>query len=412
MSDNNESVNAWEGQATMPTFMAIMERWGQGGRKFRYGRYQAALLGITEEELAAFISEPDVVLSEDVQKRIIGLTHIANALVLLFNHARLEASWLEWRNPVVDELRNLVGEDSVANYLMSQGLHGFDNINTYLEKTLTRVNANDRYLLCLGVCNTLIEIPQMYTDPMLEVLALWQCNQQDPAAIIRNAMEVAPSLENAIPLSQKVMLMKRPHLQTLVDFIKQQPNLDVAIVTSATREYVDMVMSKASPELLSLCTFVWTREDREKFLMNATANEFYKTLQNIPELMGYQLGRVLMMEHNDVVPEELHLAISPYMMYTAHPDMQDTDDAIPKMLRRIGILLQVNDILKLRYQEDQQYADYRNNVDQWEKAQGISLFDEDYAQKTQSCPYARPRAMDDEPEDVTIEPNLEQVHPT
>jgi hypothetical protein len=253
---------------------------------------------------------------------------------------------------------------------------------------------DSRYLLCLGVCNTLLDVPTIFTDPQLEALAMWQSQNPDPVATIRHAMDVAPTLANAIPLGGKFVFLKRPHLQDLVDYIQRQPDLDVAIITSATREFVDLVMGKAAPQLLALCKFVWTREDSEKFLRRA-GGEYYKTLQHIPELMGYQLGRILMMEHNRVHPPELHLRIPAYVFYPECPELQAQDNGIPEIIRRLDILLQVDDILALRREEHAQYMQLAQLRSDWITEQGISLFDSDYRQRMQLCPVPPFRAIDD-----------------
>ena len=267
--------------------------------------------------------------------------------------------------------------------------------NCALEKSDSAHPNHDRYLLCVGVCNTLLDVPSVYASQD-EVLLLWQSENPDPVATIRHAWDVLPTLPNAVPLDPTghPVALKRPHLQELVDYIRQQPNLDVAIVTGSTREYVDRVLGKVSPELLALCTFVWTREDGKKFLSRAGYG-YRKSLHHIPELMGYRLGRILMMEHGLVDPPELKLNISPYIFFSEFPEACEKDKGIPEIIRRLKILLTVDDILALRRQESQQrlLADEQRHA--WIKEQRISLFDTDYEERMQACPVTYPLAIDD-----------------
>ena len=154
------------------------------------------------------------------------------------------------------------------------------------------------------------------------------------------------------------------------------------------------MIGKAAPELLTLCKFVWAREDGEKFLRYA-AGEYNKTLLHIPELMGYRLGRILMMEHNRVYPQELHLRIPGYFFYPECPELQNQDNAIPEIIRRLNILLQVDDILGLRKEEHAQCMQLSQQYSDWIAEQGISLFDDDYQQRMQACPVPAFRALDD-----------------
>jgi hypothetical protein len=134
------------------------------------------------------------------------------------------------------------------------------------------------------------------------------------------------------------MLLKRPHLDALMDFVQQQPNLDIAIMTGATPEYVDFVLGKTAPELLPLCKFVWTRTDKNKFFKRMNGID-YKSLQYIPELESYRLDRIVMLEHNMVYPRESHLDISPFMMNLHHPEWQDQDDNLLSAIPRLAAFI-------------------------------------------------------------------------
>ncbi len=255
---------------------------------------------------------------------------------------------------------------------------------------------NQRYLLCMGVCDTLLHVPTLYSDPYEEALLLKLSGNPDPLATMRQALTVVPTLPNAIPLGKKgeAMVLKRPHLQDLVEYIQQQPNLDVAIMTGAARAYVDLVMGKAAPDLLALCKFIWTRENGERFHERA-GGQYRKSLQNIPAMMGYRLGRILMMEHGLVDPRELQLKISPYVYHAEAPQLQAQDDGIPDIIRRLDILLQVDDILALRREEHAQFMQLAQQRSEWIAEQGISLFDADYRQRMRLCPVPHFRAIDD-----------------
>lgn len=253
---------------------------------------------------------------------------------------------------------------------------------------------HDRYLLCVGVCNTLLNVPAIYTQQ--EALMLWQLQNPDPMATMRHALDVLPTLSNAVSLGEtgQPVVLKRPHLQELVDFIRQQPNLDVAIITSATQEFVEQVLGKISPELLTLCAFVWTRKESENFLRRA-GDQYCKSLRHIPELMGYRLGRILMMEHGLVDPPELKLKTPPYFFYSEHPEFCEQDAVIPDIIRRLKILLTVDDILALRHQEAEQRLLAGEQKSAWCAEQGISLFDPDYRERMQACPVTYPLTIDD-----------------
>jgi hypothetical protein len=391
MSDENTFISkdgAWS------TFIQVMHHWREGGYRFQYEQFQADFLGISASHYADLMLASAPELDADLLQRIDYIAKIATALSRLFHHRQIEAEWLERPRYKSPDLLAIVGEPTVADYLIKQGLEGFARIHDYLETKIARVQTNERHLLCLGVCNTLIEIPLMYSYPFVELLSLAGRKDVDPETVLRHAMDVTPSLACAIPLSPKIMLLKRPHLQAFIDFIKQQPNLDVAIMTGATKKYVDLVLGKAAPELLSLCKFVWMREDDDKFFKRTNGID-YKTLQYIPELEGYQLGKILMLEHNKVFPAESHLDIEPFMMSLQHPEWQDQDDALLTAIRRLSVLLPVDDIIALRKKEDEEDARYSDLVADYEKKQNANFFDPDYKEKMKDFPHKRPRAIDD-----------------
>lgn len=401
MSDENTFISkngAWS------TFIQVVNYWREGGYRFQYQQFQADFLGITQSRYADLILAPESELDADLLQRIDYIAKIAAALSRLFHHQQIEAEWLErprYKNP---DLLAIVDEQTVADYLIKEGLEGFARIHDYLQAKAARVQTNDRQLLCIGVCNTLIEIPLMYSHPFVELVALAGLKGVDPEAVLRHAVDVAPSLACAIPLSPKIMLLKRPHLDAFIDFIKQQPNLDIAIMTGATKEYVNLVLGKAAPELLSLCKFVWMRDDDDKFFKRISGID-YKTLQYIPELEGYQLGKILMLEQNKVFPAESHLDIAPFIMSLQHPEWQDQDDELLTAIRRLSVLLPVDDIIALRKKEDEEDARYSDLVTDYEKKQNTNLFDPDYKEKMKDFPHKRPRAIDDFwPEEQTFEP--------
>jgi hypothetical protein len=92
---------------------------------------------------------------------------------------------------------------------------------------------NERYLLCLGVCNTLFDTPHVKADM---VLALSLQGVKNPQDVWQANILAARNLPTAIPLGEQHVLLPRPHLQELIAYIQQHPNLDVAIISGATRE--------------------------------------------------------------------------------------------------------------------------------------------------------------------------------
>ncbi len=253
------------------------------------------------------------------------------------------------------------------------------------------MSLNERYLLCLGVCNTLFDTPHVKSDVVLALMLRGVKNPQDQwqADIL-----AARDLPGAIPLGESHVLLPRPHLQELIAYIQQHPNLDVAIISGATREYIDKFVGMVAPELLEMCQFIWSREDEPSYYKRG-AGKTYKTLERIPELKGYRAGRILMVEHGDVFPYESHLRVRPFYgeHYTA-TDLQNEHE-LQDVIRRLSILTQVDDIIALRNKEDTDQEQYFEKVNAWKKQHNISMFDSEYAVKMRACPFKPPVAIDD-----------------
>jgi hypothetical protein len=98
------------------------------------------------------------------------------------------------------------------------------------------MSQNERYLLCLGVCNTLFDTPHVKSDMVLALIAA-RCKKSTRPMAGRYSGRT--DLPGAIPLGESHVLLPRPHLQELIAYIQQHPNLDVAIISGATREYID-----------------------------------------------------------------------------------------------------------------------------------------------------------------------------
>jgi hypothetical protein len=250
---------------------------------------------------------------------------------------------------------------------------------------------NERYLLCLGVCNTLLDTP--YVKPDM-VMALMLQGVENPQDAWQADILAARDLPSAIPLGESHVLLPRPHLQELIAYIQQHPNLDVAIISSATREYIDTYLGMAAPALLEMCQFIWSREDKNSYYKRGAGTTF-KTLEHIPELKGYRAGRILMVEHGDVFPTVSHLRVRPFYgeHYTA-TELQNEHE-LKDVIRRLSILTQVDDIIELRKEEDAEREKYFDQVKAWEIQHKISMLDEDYAVKMRAHPFKPPVAIDE-----------------
>lgn len=250
---------------------------------------------------------------------------------------------------------------------------------------------NERYLLCLGVCNTLLDTPHVKPD-MVMALALQGVKKSQDAW--QSDILAARDLPSAIPLGESHVLLPRPHLQELITYIKQHPNLDVAIISGAAREYIDQFVGVVAPELLEMCQFIWSREDKSSYYKRG-AGTIFKTLEHIPELKGYKAGRILMVEHGDVFPTASHLCVQPY--YGEHYTVTElqNEHGLQDVIRRLSILTQVDDIIALRKNEEAEREQYFEQVKEWETQHNISMFDADYAEKLRACPIQKPVAIDE-----------------
>lgn len=250
---------------------------------------------------------------------------------------------------------------------------------------------NERYLLCLGVCNTLLDTPHVIPDIVMALTLQGVKNSQDAwqADIL-----AACDLPSAIPLGESHVLLPRPHLQELIAYIQQHPNLDVAIISGATREYIDKFVGMVAPDLLEMCQFIWSREDKSSYYKRGAGTTF-KTLEHIPELKGYRAGKILMVEHGDVFPNVSHLRVRPFYgeNYTV-TELQNEHD-LQDVIRRLSILTQVDDIIALRKKEDAEQKQYFEQVNAWKVNNNISMFDADYAEKMDGCTIKTPVAIDE-----------------
>ena len=188
--------------------------------------------------------------------------------------------------------------------------------------------------------------------------------------------------------------MPRPHLQELIAYIQQHPNLDVAIISGATREYIDTYLGMVAPALLAMCQFIWSREDKESFYKRGGGTT-YKTLEHIPELKGYRAGRILMVEHGDVLPTASHLHVPPFYGEDYAVAELQNEHELQDVIRRLTILTQVDDIITLRKNEDAEREQYLEKVNAWQKQHNISMFDADYVEKMRACPIQKPFSIDE-----------------
>lgn len=250
---------------------------------------------------------------------------------------------------------------------------------------------SERYLLCLGVCNTLLDTPHVKPDM---VLALSLQGVKNPQDSWQANILAARDLPSAIPLGESHVLLPRPHLKELITYIKQHPNLDVAIISGATREYIDQYVGMVAPELLAMCQFIWSREDKLNYYKRGAGTTF-KTLEYIPELKGYKAGRILMVEHDDVLPTASHLRVRPF--YGEHYTVTElqNEHGLQDVIRRLSILTQVDDIIALRKKEAAEFEQYIEKVNAWKINNHISMFDADYAEKMDGCPINPPVAIDE-----------------
>ena len=250
---------------------------------------------------------------------------------------------------------------------------------------------NERYLLCLGVCNTLLDTPHVKPDMVMAMALQGVKNSQDAwQADILAARE----LPSAIPLGEQHVLVPRPYLQQLIPYIKQHPNLDVAIISGATREYIDKYVGMVAPELLAMCQFIWSREDKLSYYKRGAGTTF-KTLEHIAELKGYKAGRILMVEHGDVFPTASHLRVRPF--YGEHYTVTElqNEHGLQEVIWRLSILTQVDDIIALRKNEEAEREQYFEKIKAWEIQHKLSMFDADYAEKLRACPIQKPVAIDE-----------------
>lgn len=212
-------------------------------------------------------------------------------------HTLREMQWLGVRRGYQSELTDILGtgHSTVLDYLLARGTAGFVTINRYLDEKNKCIQNNDRYLLCLGLRNTIIATANTSMDFPTTMSA--RQHMENPAWPWAKAVRGARTLASAAPIGgDNSLLLKRPYLDALIAFIKDQPNLDVAIITEAGKDYVDAVLSAAAPELLSLCKFIWTQEDSAKFIVGGWGfGRAAKGVPHVTELMEYQSGRIFLL---------------------------------------------------------------------------------------------------------------------
>ncbi|HQQ73717.1 MAG TPA: hypothetical protein PK031_01050 [Pseudomonadales bacterium] len=377
---------------SLTAFDQIMARWCTEPCPFKILSVQAGLLGVSETALKQYRRSHDALLPADTIKRIDLLSRLAMALQIMVGHnTQLEVEWLEYTNQGNAPLLQLLDNQSPLDYIKTHGIAGLETVCGYLEERAARVQNNQRYLLCLGVCNTLFDTPHVQVDM---VLALALQGVQNPQDAWQADIREARNLPTAIPLGEHHVLLPRPYLQELIEYIQQHPNLDVAIISGATREYIDKFLGMVAPALLEMCQFIWSREDKPCYYKRGAGTTF-KTLENIPELKGYRAGRILMVEHNDVFPPASRLRVSPFYGESFTAAMLENERGLQDVIRRLSILTQVDDIIALRKTEEAAFRKHAEQVTAWVNENRISMFDAGYNEKMAACPFKPPIAIDD-----------------
>ncbi|HSC76486.1 MAG TPA: hypothetical protein VLB90_09660 [Pseudomonadales bacterium] len=349
-------------------------------------------MGIDEAMLEAYWQSPERSLPADIIQCVDLLSRLAIALrIMLSNNTQQEVSWLEGNNQANAPLLELLNNLSPLEFISDKGIAGLEILCSYLEEKAARVQNNERYLLCLGACNTLFDAPYVHAD-MVVALALQ--GVENPAERWQANIVAARELPSAIPIGKRHVLLPRPHLQELIEYIQQHPNLDVAIISGSSREYIDKFVPMVAPELLKMCQFIWSHEDLA-FYHKRAGGENFKTLEHIPELVGYKSGKILMVEHAEVFPRASCLSVKPFYgdCFTA-AELENEHD-LQDIIRRLAILTQVDDIIALRKEEDAEFVAYAEKVTAWANQHKISMFDADYSEKMAACPFKAPVDIDD-----------------
>jgi hypothetical protein len=379
-------------EMALTVFSMILARWCAHPSEFHNPRLLAKLLGVDELVLEQYWCSQETSLPITVIKRIDLLSRICIALQTIAGHnAQLEIEWLEYTNQGNAPLLQLLDNQSPLDFIKMHGIAGLETVCGYLEERAACIQNNERYLLCLGVCNTLFDTPHVQVDM---VLALTLQGVQNPQDAWQADIMAVRNLPSAIPLGERHVLLPRPHLQELIAYIQQQPNLDVAIISGATREYIDKFLGMVAPELLKMCQFIWSREDKPSYYKRG-ASTTIKSLENIPELKGYRAGRILMVEHGYVLPYASHLRVSPFYGETFTAASLENEKGLQDVIRRLSILTQVDDIIALRKTEEAAFRKHAEQVTAWVNESKISMFDAGYSEKKAACPFKPPISIDD-----------------
>lgn len=379
-------------ELALTVFSMILARWCAFPCQFHNPSLQAELLGIDEVALEQYWRSEKTSLSEDTIERIDLLSRICIALPVLFGQdGRNEVLWLERISQGNTPLLQLLNNKSPLEFISINGIAGMKTVCNYLLEKVARLQENDRYLLCLGVCNTLFDTPYVSAEM---VLALTLQGVKNPQEWWQAKIMATRDLPTAIPLGESHVLLPRPHLQELIAYIQQDPKLDVAIISGATREYIDKFMGIVAPTLLNMCQFIWSRDDEPCYYKRGAGTTF-KSLEQIPELVGYRAGRILMVEHCDVLPHASHLRIRPF-----HGEaFTDTDlreeNELQDVIRRLSILTQVDDIITLRKNEAAEYTKYVEQVAAWSSQNNTLPLGADRNNKIEACPFKAPIAIDE-----------------
>ena len=112
----------------------------------------------------------------------------------------------------------------------------------------------------------------------------------------------------------------------------------------------------------------------------------------ITEPVVFQLKNGIRVVHQYLVREVAHCGL---MIGAGSRDELRNEHGLQDVIRRLTILTQVDDIITLRKNEDAEREQYFEKVNAWQKQHNISMFDADYREKMDACPFKAPTAIDE-----------------